>query len=272
MIHDTAQRDASIPRKLFLLAKWISFPGLDVGTRKRRKFLKYFRRGGVETLDVGCGNGAFSFAAYRFGNRVLGIDYSDANIQKCEEFREYIGAERARCEFKTWDIYALDQLGASFDQIICFEVLEHLKEDRRVLELFFRSLKPGGALHLSTPRENRRPYAGEILSSDEDGGHVRLGYTLASLISLLQETGFEIAATDSAVGAVSTKVLGLMHILESRLANVPNAIRFSILAGCLVLLYPFTYLDALGGKAKHLTIYVMAVKPADAPLASSFVQ
>ncbi|HVW62155.1 MAG TPA: class I SAM-dependent methyltransferase [Puia sp.] len=42
----------------------------------------------------------------------------------------------------------------SFDTVICFQVIEHIKKDGRLLEEARRVLKPGGRLLLTTP--NRR--------------------------------------------------------------------------------------------------------------------
>lgn len=43
------------------------FPGIDVATRKRMRLTRYFKSGSIATLDAGCGNGAFSFAAAKKG-------------------------------------------------------------------------------------------------------------------------------------------------------------------------------------------------------------
>ncbi len=57
-----------------LWLKWMFFPGLDLYTRGRYRFLpRFFIEGSVRTLDAGCGNGALAYAAYRRGNEVLGV-------------------------------------------------------------------------------------------------------------------------------------------------------------------------------------------------------
>jgi len=61
----------SVRDRIRLSAKRLLFPGLDLHTRCRYRFLsRYFRVGDIDTLDAGCGNGALSYAAYRREGRV----------------------------------------------------------------------------------------------------------------------------------------------------------------------------------------------------------
>ena len=93
------------------------------------KLRKYLRSGDCATLDAGCGNGAFSYYACSLGNSVLGINIDLEQVRKCEEFRDFLDLDRERCGFKVHNIYDVLSLGQKFDQIICFETLEHLKAD-----------------------------------------------------------------------------------------------------------------------------------------------
>ena len=72
----------SLNRALWMLSKRLLFPGLDMATRKRMMLCRYFLSGDISTLDAGCGNGAFSFHAYRSGNRVLGINFDADGFQR----------------------------------------------------------------------------------------------------------------------------------------------------------------------------------------------
>ena len=49
------------------------------------------------------------------------------------------------------DITAIPSLDASFDAILCSEVLEHVPEPTHVLDEFARLLKPGGVMILTAP-------------------------------------------------------------------------------------------------------------------------
>src|SRR5262249_35182595 len=107
-----------------LWVKWLFFPGVDIAFRARMRLAKLFEKGDIATLDVGCGNGAFSFAAAKRGNQVLGINIKSEEIARCEEFGEFLGIQRERCRFQVLDAYDLLTLNMRFDQILCFEVLE----------------------------------------------------------------------------------------------------------------------------------------------------
>ena len=77
----------SMRDRIRLWGKEILFPGLDLHTRSRYRFLsRYFRKGDIDTLDAGCGNGALSYAAYRRGNKVLGVTMEPGQVEKDKEY------------------------------------------------------------------------------------------------------------------------------------------------------------------------------------------
>jgi len=238
--------------------KRLLFPGLNVGTRKRMKFCRYLLQGNVTTLDAGCGNGAFAYYAYKLGNRVLGVNIDAEQVKRCEEYRDFLRIDHLRCQFRVYSIYDLISLNQEFDQIICFETLEHLKRDEKVIAIFRDILKIGGVLHICTPRSNRRPYFGEVLSEDEDGGHVRLGYTFEILEDMLGRHGLVVTHRDSAIGYFSLKIEEAINYIEKMvLKHFPGVIREISHAGIFFCLYPLTYLDWLVPN-RDLSIYVQA--------------
>lgn len=244
---------------LRLAIKWALFPGLDVATRKRMRFARYFRSGQILTLDAGCGNGAFSFAAFRRGNRVLAIDNDGEKVRRCREFRDFLKVDPGRCQFREFDIYKVASFGdAVFDQIICFETLEHLERDQEVIDAFAKVLKQGGVLHLCTPTLLRRPYFGERISEVEDGGHVRLGYTAARLVEMLAKCGLEMVRTDRAVGFGSQRLLNLLN-WASQVSFRDTTLGEAVCALLLICGYPLTLLDYVV-PAEPLNIYIQAMK------------
>jgi SAM-dependent methyltransferase len=237
--------------------KRIFFPGLNVGTRKRIKFGKYLQSGPLLTLDAGCGNGAFSYLAYSLGNTVLGINTDADQIHKCEAFRDFQGLNEEGCRFKVHNIHQILSLHEKFDQIVCFETLEHLDNDREVLSQFHTILKPNGTLHLCTPRRKRKPYYGEIISEKEDGGHVRSGYELADLEDLLGSTGFSIVATDRAIGFFSLRVEEILNWTDVNITSGLSRNAYLIVQALFFIsLYPLTFLDMFSDE--YLCIYVQA--------------
>ena len=74
----------------------------------------------------------------------------------------------------------------SFDYVMAFEVLEHIKDDKAVLGEWASWLKPGGRLLLSVPAHQKC-----WNSSDVWAGHFRR-YEKKQLLSLLESTGFSV--------------------------------------------------------------------------------
>jgi SAM-dependent methyltransferase len=239
-----------------LIAKRLLFPGTDVATRQRlARFAPHFRSGDIETLDVGCGNGAFSLAAYERGNRVLGVDLNPENVRRCREYAAFIGVDAERCRFEVANVYKLE--GAErFDQVIAFEILEHLQHDDDVVSAFGRLLRPEGLLHASSPYLHRRPYVGEVVSDVEDGGHLRLGYTFERLDELMRAAGLEPTLHETAVGPSSRAALETINRAE-RFGGRAAAV------GALAAVLPFTLLDRLPGRldvGRALILYAQGRK------------
>lgn len=213
-------------------------------------------------MDAGCGNGAFSFAAYKRGNNVIGIDFDEEKLKRTEKFRDYLGLDLKKCDFRIHNIYDLPSLNRKFDQIICFETLEHIKDDEKVIAIFSEILNENGVLHLCVPHLNRGPYYGEIISEIEDGNHMRLGYTFEQLENMLQNRGFQILKRDTAVGFISQKLinfnnwfdLNLFKNFSDRTKDIVHLISF-------IFLYPLTFFDGIFF-SKPLNIYVKAQKNA----------
>lgn len=214
------------------------------------RFSQYFKPGDILTLDAGCGNGAFCFEAYELGNRVIGIDFDKEKIKKCNEFRDYLGLDAKLCQFILYNIYDLLSLHQQFDQIICFETLESMKDDERAIKNFSALMKPGGLLHICTPYRKRKRYYGEVVSDKEDGGHVRMGYTFEDFEDLLGKNGFKIIDQDTAVGFFGKKLISFMNWLPDFLP---------LKAFFFLLLYPLTWLDPASPN-QPLNIYVRAQK------------
>ncbi|MBI2035471.1 MAG: class I SAM-dependent methyltransferase [Candidatus Liptonbacteria bacterium] len=225
------------------------------------KFKKYLVEGDILTLDAGCGNGAFSFAAAQKGNRVIGIDFDKEKLGRCEIFRDYLKINPKQCQFKVFNLYELPKLNLIFDQIICFETLEHLAEDERVIRIFAEIIKPGGILHLCTPRKNRKLMYGEKMSEKQDGGHVRLGYEFENFKTMLEKSGISIVKSDKAVGFFGLIILNIVQWigLSPLTKGLPKITKDVLSALILLPLYPLTFFDNLI-PSQNLNIYVRAIK------------
>lgn len=101
---------------------------------------------GTSVLDVGAGTG-------RYRSLFAHCDY------KTQDFAQFegvpAGATAQEWEYTTLDyvsdITAIPVEDASFDAILCTEVLEHVPEPIAAIQEMGRILKPGGRLFLSAP-------------------------------------------------------------------------------------------------------------------------
>lgn len=111
-------------------------------------------------LDAGCGKGDFTFAMAALipDAKVLGIDISEAkseefdryqdNIEMCQLLSVQLGLSNVR--FKKQDLLHMDEVEA-YDFIFCVHVLEHIRENDRVILNLARALRPGGYLYIQMP-------------------------------------------------------------------------------------------------------------------------
>ncbi|MEM8973288.1 MAG: class I SAM-dependent methyltransferase [Pseudomonadota bacterium] len=242
--------------------KWLLHPGINLHARLRnRRLPAYFGRSSDtdqirRVLDAGCGNGMLSYQSYLRGNEVLGLSIKDNEVAGCRRlFNQYLGIPEDRLRFKNANLYDIEFQDAEFDEIICTEVLEHIRDDDEICMKFWRALKPGGALHITAPN-SAHPYNRDFpIDEHERGGHVRPGYTLAEFKSLLEPIGFKIELSDGLGGPVRQAV-------NRRIKEVQR--KYGVAAGVpLFALAPPLLLFDSRQKERDLpfSIYVKAIKP-----------
>ncbi|MBI4454613.1 MAG: class I SAM-dependent methyltransferase [Acidobacteria bacterium] len=252
----------SLQANYYLALKRLVFPGLDIGIRDRLKLARYFRAGDIQTLDAGCGNGAFSLRAYQLGNRVVGISIDSEAITRNRQYADYIEVPPERVQFLVCNIYDAPRLGQTFDQIICFETLEHLQRDDEVIRNFSDILNPGGLLHLCTPYRGRQAMFGDFVSDTEDGGHVRRGYTYEELETLVVRAGLKPRVRDAVGGYGQMQAANIHQWVQvrftTRFSNTPRQL---VHLGLFWMLRPLLLLDRII-TYPPVSIYVMAEKEA----------
>lgn len=239
--------------RLKLLGKRLLFPGLDLHTRCRYRFLpRYFQPGPISTLDVGCGNGALSYAAYKLGNSVVGVTNNPDQVSKVCALFSALGLDGDRFRFEVCDIRDLIRLNRKFNQIICSETLEHIRQDDVVIRDFYNLLRPGGILHLSCPFRLHPEHNFGRTGVPEDGRHVRDGYTLESYRSLLEPAGFKIVKS---VGLGSPALVRLDKFTR----RIRNKAGDMLALPFFLLTWPLQALDFTDPNVPY-SLYVKAVK------------
>jgi SAM-dependent methyltransferase len=234
------------------VVKRLLFPGVDVHARSRYRHIPPFlTRGDVATLDAGCGNGMLSYAAYRIGNRVLGVSFDAAEVQRTRRYYHAIGVDDARLRFEQMNLYDLPILGESqFDQVICSEALEHVRDDGAVIRHFAAALRSGGVLHLCCPNAAHPAHALGRVDEPEDGRHVRDGYTLDSYRSLLEPEGFQIEHVAGIGSSAAVRVDNAVRAARERFGH-------GVAVPLLTLTLPVRFVDRVDAVQPH-SIYVKA--------------
>ena len=242
-------------QRLKIVAKRAFFPGLDLHTRCRYRFLPaLFCSGKMEVLDAGCGNGALSYAAYRRGGRVMGVSFLPREVNDTTTLFDAMGISHDDIQLRLMNIYELRSLGQRFDQIICSETLEHIKRDKEVVQMFADLLNPGGRLILCCPHALHPEHNLGRTDEPETGYHVRDGYTPESYRTLLEPAGLRVA-----------QWLGLGSPLLVWLDNLLRRVRHRVgdfwALPMFLLMLPLTSLDYTDPKVPF-SLVVVAEKPA----------
>ena len=244
------------------LRSWLRdrlYPGLDLHTRNRASLRRFWRTGARDVLDAGSGNGYFAWLAYQSGARVVAMNFEQAQVEKARGFLlGYRQVDSERLRFEQRNLYDLKDEPRKFDEIICFEVLEHLKRDTDIVRAFYRILRPGGLLHLCCPNRLHPRHQAEVLDLEETGGHVRAGYTFDEFRNLLQAAGFVIER-EVGIGPRS------LYLADEALRAVRNRLGDFVALPLAPLALPFVWLAGMNPR-EPFSLYVTAVKPSDGDL------
>jgi len=102
-----------------------------------------------DLLELGCGEGR--------GVALLApIAASFTAIDKISEVVEELTRKFPDYKFKRGSFPPLDGTESnSFDTIVSFQVIEHIKDDRKFLKEIWRVLKPGGKAIITTPNKKK---------------------------------------------------------------------------------------------------------------------
>jgi SAM-dependent methyltransferase len=106
------------------------------------------RTGASEAHEVGCGEGELAIRLARTGLRVRG---SDAQPAVLEEARRRAGAAGVEIDFEAKPVEGLDSGRDAAELVVCCEVLEHLEDPGRALDVLAGLARPW--LIASVPRE-----------------------------------------------------------------------------------------------------------------------
>jgi SAM-dependent methyltransferase len=175
------------------------------GLRNRaRRILPLFRGRRFESvLDVGCGTGILTLElAKRHPEAVvLGIDILEQEVKSSNIMAERAGIRN--CSFKVRDIN-IAGYDAEFDAALCVDNLEHIRDDVGTVRNICRALKPGGFAVFHVPGYYRRWFLfGKAVNFDVPT-HVRPGYTLEQIVSVIGSGGLMVEEAFYTYGYLET--------------------------------------------------------------------
>lgn len=215
-------------------------------------------------LDAGMGFGQYSyFMAKRNPNfKVKGVDVKDEQVDDCNNFFRQIKQKNA--SFAIADLTKFMEPD-TYDFVLSVDVMEHIEEDVLVFKNFYKSMKQGGMLLVSTPSDqggsdvhhHEHEHDDESSFIDE---HVRDGYGIPEIKNKLKEAGFfksEAYYSYGWPGKISWKISMKYPIL---LLNT-SKIFFLIIPFYYLITFPFALiLNYLDVHLKHKTGTGLIVK------------
>ncbi len=197
---------------------------------------------GKNILDVGCGFGRLSLlCALKGANHVTAVDLSEPLIQSLE--RTVHSLKISNIETHLMDAENLNFEKFQYDIIYCCEVIEHLPNPVKALQIMYKLLKPTGKLILSTPNVlNIVGFKYNLLKrfrynwiSPYGAGQPELHmFTPMSLRALLARCGFNISVIRGAElldnlailypGAIATGLIQFLPLLFPAFQKIKNGL------------------------------------------------
>jgi dolichol-phosphate mannosyltransferase len=152
--------------------------------RRRHQVICEWARGAGKTLDIGCGSSIILQSI----NDVVGLDILH---NKLRYMRRY------DVPLVRGSIFAVPVADATFDCVVCSQVIEHIAYDEVIFTELRRVLRPGGLLILGTPDyatigwRTIEPLYGFFAPGGYKDEHIT-HYTREGLIATCRRFGFEL--------------------------------------------------------------------------------
>lgn len=217
----------------------------------------------LQILDAGSGFGQYVFFLSGKNRKwkIKGVDVKDEQIEDCNNF--FLKINRQNVSFQVADLTKFTSQ-ESFDMVLSVDVMEHILEDVLVFKNFYKAMKPGGMVLISTPSDQGGSDVHHHHHEHEKDSfideHVRDGYNIDEIQEKLKRAGFsktEASYNYGTPGKISWKISMKYPIL---LLNFSKLFLF-ILPFYYLITFPFTLvLNYLDLQIKHKTGTGLIVK------------
>jgi len=104
-------------------------------------------------LDIGCGEG---YGAAYLANSSPTINITALDVREDSIKHAQNKYPLKNCQYIHYDGHGIPQQDSSFDVVLCFQVIEHIKDDYGFISETHRLLKPNGVLIMTTPNKTHR--------------------------------------------------------------------------------------------------------------------
>lgn len=206
--------------------------------KELKKIRKLFGNQKIKILDAGTGYGQYTYFMAKHLNpcEIKAIDIKQDWIIDCIYF--FNRREIKNVTFEVEDLIRINYEN-EFDLILCVDVMEHIPDDIKVFNNFYRALKNDGYLIINTPSI----FGGSDVHDENDesfiGEHARVGYSKEELESKLHPIGFKTYQSKYTYGFWGDKAWRLGIKYPIILLNLSKVFLF-ILPFYYLLTFPFT--------------------------------
>lgn len=134
-------------------------------------------RPGEWLLDAGCGEGRHCYGALERGAHVVGLDLDFASLRAAAGGVRQRGEQRGQLgALLQGDAFALPFADATFDKVICSEVMEHVHDFTAAARELARVIRPGGLAAITIPTATSEHLYLRVGDDyfESPGGHIRI--------------------------------------------------------------------------------------------------
>ncbi|MBK7632183.1 MAG: class I SAM-dependent methyltransferase [Ignavibacteriales bacterium] len=211
--------------------------------RELKRIRKQFGDKKISIYDAGSGYGQYSYfmSKYLHPCEIYSIDVKEEWIKDCKDF--FASQNITNVKFGVEDLTSINH-NDKFDLIVSVDVMEHIEDDVKVFNNFYKALKKDGYLLINTPSI----YGGSDVHEDEDesfiGEHARVGYSKEDLENKLHPLGFVTNQVKYTYGFWGDKAWRLGIKYPIMLVNASKFL-FVLLPFYYLVTFPFTFIMML---------------------------